>query len=830
MFELNEPHTPEQLAGGHYFLVFVLGILYFALYALHLSGLTTIIPLWLRLPLAGVVFCVAPGLALYSFISLGRPSHFSYLTLLILSCSLGFTCNFLANVFLYARHGNVATATTVYLHTVAAAYLFLFAFWARRGICYTRAPKDIGVTPLLIVGGVFLLFIIALANKQSAGYYIEELIVLRKLAENPVITVSNLAFRSEEYTTYLFVPFYLFVTLCAHFAQVDVINAIAGLWPFTAAISTLCLAGTSRILFRRDGAVIAIVVLAIIQAAWVDMPTSNIFTVFAPFPDRYAVASSILIPLALFHFLIHMGERKINLPAFIGLIYLITEITFIHARETLFLLAIIVVSAGIMAFRARANIIDLKRICWLLGIIAGILIIYRQIVVATQPDLGEYLGHLRGKMRATLDSGLHQHGVLSLFGIPQRPFLGTDEFAYAERFGFAQKIWAFGYLSLAMALLPAYILLVRRPAALLLPAAIAVFGLFSLFQGLRLGIGILVGAPYIFDIFSILFLLVTLVFADGVGLLAAVVAGTVLAGLRSQGFRLIAVTTTFVLMLLAVLPSGYATNSPYLEMLIYLSTLIIVVVRYRSALPRRLQFSNLRHIRRLQAFTARLELLGPPSTQALAALVLALAFGSILAVDAGQFFKQTPIRIPTAPTSFSIAAPVAAFDAIATQRNFAMTRNHSFYLPPNLAEHVRNHLPPMQTWFGGHTLPIVALSNQYAITLTVANLMTSGFILNNKFLAEYFGSDTGEYLHKVGNLNWGDLSFYLGSQAEMEKLATFLQANKVRYIITRPDEEKYLDGVAARWPRFARHFVQEYRDEGFRIYRLTAMSAAKDLQ
>jgi hypothetical protein len=364
-----------------------------------------------------------------------------------------------------------------------------------------------------------------------------------------------------------------------------------------------------------------------------------------------------------------------------------------------------------------------------------------------------------------------------------------------------------------------------------LPAAIAVFGLFSLFQGLRMGIGIVVGAPYVFDIFSVLFLLVTLVFADGIGLLAAVAVGATAeqAG-KSRGYRLIAIAAAVLLALAAIVPSGYATNSPYLEMLLFLCTLCIVFVRYCSPRLAGMQFSSFRPLGRLQVFLAREELFGSRKAQSASALVLAFILASVLALGAGRPSLSEPGERPPTRQSLTADAPVAPFNVIAKQRGFDMARTHDFYVPPNMADHIRNHLPPMQTWFGGHTLPVVALDNQYAITLTVQGLMNAGFILNNRFLADYFGASTGEHLHTAGNLNWGDLSFYLGSEADMERLVAFLQASRVRYIITRPAEEKHLDDATAHWPRFATHFSQLYRNEGFRIYRLTEMPAAKGLQ
>jgi hypothetical protein len=243
-----------------------------------------------------------------------------------------------------------------------------------------------------------------------------------------------------------------------------------------------------------------------------------------------------------------------------------------------------------------------------------------------------------------------------------------------------------------------------------------------------------------------------------------------------------------------------------------------------------MQYPVFHPLGRLQVFLVREEVLGSPKAQSASAMILALALALVLALGADQHPMRKPEDWLANRQTLATDTPVAAFNAIATQRGFEMARTHDFYFPPSMADHIRNRLPPMQTWFGGHTLPVVALDNQYAITLTVGGLMSAGFILNNRFLAEYFGESTGDYLHAADRLDWGDFSFYLGSEMHMERLVAYLRANGVGYIITRPSEEKYLDDIAARWPRFAAHFSQLYHAEGFRIYRLSAAPPARGLQ
>jgi hypothetical protein len=266
------------------------------------------------------------------------------------------------------------------------------------------------------------------------------------------------------------VPFYLFIAMGAQFSGVDVIQAVPGLWAFTAGVSLLCMVAISRLMSGHWAAVAAIVAMTTFHALFLSQPMSNLVTVFAPFPDRYALAAGVLIPLALFHFLIHMGEKKINVPAFVGLVYLITEITFIHARETLFFIGIVLVCASIMLFDLKRNRQDLVRIFWLLCIVGVILLVYRQMNLAMQPDLDGFIARLRKDMVGHLLHGWEQYGIGSTFGLPQ--FYGADipdSFAYSDRFSLWSIFEGLGFVPIVICLLPVYALSVERPAMLLAP-------------------------------------------------------------------------------------------------------------------------------------------------------------------------------------------------------------------------------------------------------------------------------------------------------------------------------------------------------------------------
>ena len=123
MFEADEHQGERCLEQCQQRLTLWFAIAFMGIYGVHLVGLYPMIPASIRLPLCGFVFCMGPGFALFSALSFSRTSRYPYLTLLVLSCSLGLTYNFIANVLIYVFQPSLARAMEVYLLFAGLLYL-----------------------------------------------------------------------------------------------------------------------------------------------------------------------------------------------------------------------------------------------------------------------------------------------------------------------------------------------------------------------------------------------------------------------------------------------------------------------------------------------------------------------------------------------------------------------------------------------------------------------------------------------------------------------------------------------------------------------------------
>jgi hypothetical protein len=844
MFELPEARDVRLDGQAHRFLGAWFALAYWAGCGLYFSGLSLRLPGFLSLTIGGFLFCLGPGLALYSLLAVRRASRFSLLSLLVLSCSLGFTCNFLANVVIYAITPGLDQAMAWYLAVVATVYVCLARRWRRNGAAIRRPPPGFAPGHFMMMAGLLAALGVILYYKMPPGFYVEELMVLRKIADNSAISATNIAFKPGEHTTYYFVPFYLFIAMASRFAGLDVIAAVPGLWPFTAAISLLCLVAIARVCIRHRATQAAIVAMTAIHAAFFASPPSNLLTVFAPHPDRYALAAGVLIPLALFHFFIHMAEPHINLPAFVGLVYLITEITFIHARETLFFIAILLMAGALMLRDWRENRNDLLRLAGLLVVVGLILLVYRQANLAFQPELSGLVARLKVDMLHALREGWERHGIASVFGIPQFHGLGrTDAFPYAEHFGLWRQFGGLGFVPFTICLLPIYALAADRRSALLAPAAIAAFGLFSLFQGARLAIGYLVGAPFIFDIFSVLFILCVLVFADMARMIAALFLAPGSHASRVERLRgallfLLGVTAAAVLTVSERF--GFATGSPYLEMLLYLWTLAHVFLRAASlqrgpgrsgsALGRtgtgaaRPQALHARIGWWPGALVARYSAMAEPRRLVWGAVAIAL-LGNV-----GWLALKSPVE-GKANVLVSWLHPYHRtgvleddYGVMSRERLFALSRDYGYDLPPELIRFIRASVPEGQVWFGAHTLPVLIVSNQYAPLISFSGALNGGFEANLTFLNTYrhggAGNEGKPITHDTFEKEF--ICRWFESEESTARLRAVFREFKVGWVITVPAEQRCLDELlrSRRW--LAGKLVKEFESEGYGVFRVVA--------
>ncbi len=841
MFEADEHQGGRCLEQCQQRLTLWFAIAFMGIYGVHLVGLYPMIPASIRLPLCGFVFCMGPGFALFSALSFSRTSRYPYLTLLVLSCSLGLTYNFIANVLIYVFQPSLARAMEVYLLFAGLLYLAILVSWVQQGIVPWDAVRRIRWRAVFAVGTALMVWSVVVSQKTPAGLYVEELIILRKLLENSSISMTNIAFHADEYTTYFFVPFYQMLAMSAQFAAVDILDVQQGLWPFTAAESLLCLAAITYQITRRWAAVAALVLMGVVHGLFLPQPMSNALTVFAPFPDRYAFAAGVLIPLAFFHFLIHMAEQRVNLPAFIGLVYLIIEMTFIHARETLFFVGIVVVTGLVMVLNYRERKHDLVRVAWLLGVVGLVLLAYRQINLALQPDLGRFLAHLRQDMLMQLQRGLEAHGLLTLVGIPQLHLDQYDTFPYQHHFPYWWFTPGLAYIPAVLWLLPAYVMVVERLALLVLPFAVAAFGLFSLFQGLHLMAGLIVGVPFIFDVFSVLFILLTVVFADIIAIVSAFLASPGGGSLRKNGWWGLVVIAAVVMIestVNLINPAGFAAGGAIPEIILYGTVLVCLLVRARQL--KRTGADEKLHNE--ESFVSTRYLL-VPGRKTLAALILAkshVQVGVTVCIVSGVMLQAAYSGAwPTREIKVSEGGRTAADSqsAIANRYNqydrqhlFHVAPDLSWRLPPSITAYIRREIPELQTWFGGHTLPVLIVSNQYAPILSVAGTLNPGFFSNVPFVMQVQGEDAAkEFRVSAGTVRLGDFSRLLDVSRGRRAPLDLLRGYGVQWVLTRPTEAEAIDRMLAIDPQTREALELRFDSEGYRIYRLRPRKSGFDV-
>lgn len=830
IFEIKHTSSSDRnLELCHHFMGSWFAVLYFVSTILYFLSITPLLPVMFTLPWGGFVFCIGPGFAMYSLLSLRQESHFSYLTLLILSCSLGFSFNFLANIAIYVLTPSLLLATKGFLVSVCIIYAILLYVWTKRGDQLFVAPESYNYT-LLAFGALFaLIFTVILYYKETPAYYIEELMVLRKLFENPEVMATNLAFHQGVATTYYFIPFFQFIGMSAIFAGVDIFRAIHGLWPFTAAVSLLCLVGIMRLLNGHPVAIAALLAMSFFHAIFLPQPPTNWFTLFSPWPDRYGMPNGVLIPLALFHFLIHMGEKKINLAAFVGLIYLITEVTFIHARETIHFIGIIMCVVLLMLFDFKQNSRALSRIFWLLSIVGGILLIYRQINLSLQPELLAYVFNLKEEMRASLIYNWNLYGLFGVFGFPQY----EGYYSYGERFKLLSYLPGLNFISITVIFLPFYVFFVERMKMLVAPTVIVVFGLYSLFPGIRLITGIMIGSPFIFDMFSILYLFALIVFVDMIRLLLGFMISSHNRLWNNLVVFIILGSVMFYQIYYGSLANnGFATGSPYSEIVIYVFALSGIVIKTFQLSNTHVDHQFLL-IRKVNSFISKICLrLNQPKTainvpynnqsrkaMVISAIMIGIVFCSLAPVLDTFFFKtKRNVYLWGAFAKFSHIRYannlIDDYNKFAEQ-SFAVSEKN-FKLPPALISYIRNEIPLMQTWFGGDTALIQLISSQYSPIITFCGELHAGFEANIVFAKE-FKQNT---VFDKKSSEKGRFVDFLENETDIPRLFALLDKHQVQWIITRPEEKDRVEALLVSASILQKRLRKAFETDGYMIFQL----------
>jgi hypothetical protein len=501
--------SPARLPAPHLAALALVGGLIATCIIIETCGFAQRLPV-LRGTLGTALFATAPGLILFSYLCLFQPHRFTGLTIFLLSTSLSFTSTFGCNVVVFSFGFDLRQAYVLYVSAIAAGYAVLIGLLRRRDPrLFAAMAAAVRARRVLLVklGAGAAVLIAAMSFKWNPGLYIEELFTIRKLAELPAITWNSTSLTSNTPNPYLFVPFYLLLGLISQFCRIDVIGAIFEALPYLSLIA-VCLTVKLALLISNDRRAISVTLTATAALiVFVPLHSSNMFIAVIPTVDRYGVAVAILMPLAFFHFLMHMRDERVNFSMIVGLVYLIVEISFVHARETLHFLGLAVITVAVLF--ALGVSAPARRGVAAIALVVGVLWVYRTVALwIGAEELSLHLTTMAKTMWSELDRIVHERSFARFFG-----FAGA-EVAYTAPIRLRDYASLPVFPLLMWLILPLYALAADNALRLSLCATVIATGLFSLMNGVKFMVGLVIGSWHVFDVDSFLMMLLFLMFVD----------------------------------------------------------------------------------------------------------------------------------------------------------------------------------------------------------------------------------------------------------------------------------------------------------------------------
>jgi hypothetical protein len=793
----------------HLWFLFLLVLLLLLGLALKLSGLWHVLPLSFRATLGVALFMVTPGFLIFSLISLVQGHNYGFLTMLLLSCSLGMSSNFVANVIVFAFPADLGSVYGTYLIVICSLLAVLIGRLAlsekfRRSYPPANRPPGL-IASLAFYAFLAALFITVVALHRYPGFYIEELTTLRSLAEAQTIRVGNLSILPGQITTYIFVPFYLFLALVARFCEVDVFRVVPAVWPAISLLSLLALIKITRLILGDFRPVLALVGLAgLVTLALPQAPSAEL-VLFLPTPDRYGISAGFFIPLAIFHFLLHLKHSRSNVATFIGLVYLITEMSFIHSRETLYFLAFVLIYSSLMAAHLRKLSI-LYRAGAVMGIVVLILYAYREVNLHLSPDLFAYVRSMGRTMLETLGNAFRTDGIRALVGS-----IDTDFPLFPYEMGRISRYQGYSFMGLMVGLLPLYALISRRTESLIMAAISASFGIFWMTDSLKLLIGGVVGSWFILEIHSFMALLLLVVFVDLTSQADLMVR---LPGKARGGGLFHKSRWSHILLAVTLAPAAIGFNSALIssrnyvtmfkagEFSLYLLTLAIVVYKVLF-LPPGSPPRNPRSSHRI----------------ALGSLIFILSV--VLLVG---FFHHFSLRksIGICGSSKIYEASPAGAGSDLPKEMVELFQGHRMVIfcyqhVPDKGEPITQELVGFirsggrHVWLGTDTLPAILSAPQYAPVISTRGRLIGDLIMNHEFEAEYL-ANLGEPDNSI------TLSGFWRSPKGREMLKRAVDHWKIDRLIAGPAEYLKVKRILRESPELLESYRQIFDDGRFLVF------------
>ena len=385
-------------------------------------------PVGFRLIVGLVCFGLAPGLLILAAINWRNTERADGIALTFVNAvALSFSCNLLLNFVLFATGVPFRELTAWYLGLQATAYAAVgVAFFRGRAssffqpVAWRTSVANAVARSLLsmaLAGTLFYTY-----SNAMCGAPIEELVVLRKLQDAPTIRYDNLSLVRGQPSTYLFVPFQILITGVATAGHLDVALVYPTFHAVTSLLGVLALLLLCWEVFHDEvatwvlGAFLALAIGTDFLGLQVELG------LVAPCPNRYGFAGGVLLPLSLLMFFVSLRTSSARALHFFLLAYLVVEMTFVHARETLFVLACMVVTSVFLGLRFRQHASLLRLVGMAIAATVGVLLTYKYLNLALSQSLDLYVNLLTEESRNALRRLIEDQGLVkSLFSPGSNP-------------------------------------------------------------------------------------------------------------------------------------------------------------------------------------------------------------------------------------------------------------------------------------------------------------------------------------------------------------------------------------------------------------------------
>lgn len=787
--------------------------------AFHL-GWPAAVPIGFRFAASLHCLSLAPGgigLAFYYRATDGRRRE--AVAELLYAFIIGFSLNLLVNVLLYVTNVSLADVLAYYL----PAQLLLIGHLLRsleRGSFRLPRPS-LSFTGLALAAGLAVLAYVTYLH----GYPLtnnEELIALQKLATNPSVRFDNLAVLPGQPSTYFFVPYQVLIAGVSILAKFEPSFSQSLFWPVSTTVGTLATIKLAETATEDRLAVVALAAVILIVGFFQPQAFVEHAGVFIPYPNRYGVASGMLLPLVLWLFWDQLSRRGIDYLGAFSLVYVTLEMTFVHAGETLIALACFLITGMVMGLSSSPMRRELKMTIGVVATTVALLVFYKFFSVAASVQLDVYLASMKAALREALAARFAEGGILQAIFGPAKDILhiavGAGDKTMAVGVPTYEEIvvgsWSTGgyagriFVPFALLFLPVYAWVARSGLPLVFAACLTLIVLALKIPALVLFLSYLIGNPEVFVLYNIVFLLSIVIFAHGLALL-----GEWLISLtdRCGGGRFIILFTALLFMVVGaiwfstsglrrfymgvnILAAHWTVANSYL---LHLATLAILAYRARTLDSDSFWLTGPGEARR-----------GIPVGLAVGAMLLAFAIPVVVGARA---WKQNPFSVPYPPGSF-------AGDFHADYDRLVRSGKLLSRLPEGVITFLRTAVPANQIVIGGETNTVLMTTNHFAAVDTAVGRPVAPINVANWMFLEHIAEKTFVF----------DLRRLVSADGPNEKFLRILEYYQCDLLLVLPAEHDHFKKAWAINLVLQKTLKPVFDSGGYAVYAISKAKGASN--